>query len=100
MSTNIQEAVGRILAQSGLGPVRATAWQNFTEEGEKRGMSVSLSKSFQQDGSFQKSTCSLKVSEVSAAIAVLQDIERQLLATSRELTARQQGSAEPETAEF
>jgi len=104
MSVNIKNAIANLLAQAGLGAIRASAWLNVSEEGEKRGESVTLTKSYFRDGAFHKSKCSFKVAELSAAIAVLKDIEAQLLVRSRSISmsndAKPQESEEAVTDEF
>ena len=100
MSSNF--ANGILIAQAGLGPVRASAWENKNPQtGQSMGVSVTLAKLFlnKKTNEFDKTSCSLSLPEVAAALEVLRDVQTQLLARSREITrqpaAQQQVVGEP-----
>lgn len=79
MSTN---ATNHPIVATRLGVIDAAAWRNRDNDGNPRGVSVSLTKRYYDasDQEWKNTRCYLAAHEVAAAIAVLSAVQQQLMA--------------------
>jgi len=78
MSTDL---TNRPILSVRLGIIDAAAWRNRDDDGKPRGVSISLTKRYYDaaEKEWKNSRCYLAPQEVSAAMAVLRNLEEQLM---------------------
>jgi len=75
------DVTNRPIVSVQLGVVDAAAWRNTDDQGKTRGVSVSLSKRYYdaKEQQWKSTRCYLAPQELAAAVAVLTEVQQQLM---------------------